>query len=456
MQLAATPQPMVRDQPEPKVRDHITADATETRTAKPSAQDSERAPFQSLIQLTNKAGHSKQTQGLKNPPQSESNSDNDDAESRADIAIGEITQSKTIKTTPHRSSEMASGATLSPHIDSATASLDKIAGKLPSNAGSTGAEDSTALTTARNVSASTVTVQQNEQPSAAATAARLTDAKQSLSTRPAAHAQVANEIIPEVTARSDRRNSTSLQSVELVTEAGTSKPMAAATPQLELRPIGQQTPLFAEGALTAFNGQAVPLIAASIDEAIPQSEQNKSIATDISDGDIDTSIRSVSQGTSTTTATAELPRSFESRVPISQQVVSIVREHLVEITRHGDSSLAFRLDPPELGELLVRVSRSDEGLALKVTVREPVTLEMLLSRGHQIESGLRGESVDLSELSFQLADHQSSSSEQQPREQLDLFSIEEQASHQTRNVSQPSGEDNQITRQVERNLIFRA
>jgi hypothetical protein len=58
-------------------------------------------------------------------------------------------------------------------------------------------------------------------------------------------------------------------------------------------------------------------------------------------------------------------------------------------TDDGDSTLRLRLDPPELGELVIRLEKSGVKLALRVEAIEPSTLDMLLARGSEIEDQLR-------------------------------------------------------------------
>jgi len=90
----------------------------------------------------------------------------------------------------------------------------------------------------------------------------------------------------------------------------------------------------------------------------------------------------------------------EMREPLSTQVSRAVLDHLERPAAQDVESLRLRLDPPELGEMVIEVSRTREGLAIRVSAREAVTMEMLFSRGHEIESHLRGREVDLKSLEF--------------------------------------------------------
>ena len=101
---------------------------------------------------------------------------------------------------------------------------------------------------------------------------------------------------------------------------------------------------------------------------------------------------SPSEFTSTTTN--------ELRQPLSSQVSQAVLEHFENQSAQKPDALTVRLDPPELGEMVIEISRASDGLAVRVTAREPVTMDMLLTRGREIEVQLRGEKMDLSSLEF--------------------------------------------------------
>ena len=77
------------------------------------------------------------------------------------------------------------------------------------------------------------------------------------------------------------------------------------------------------------------------------------------------------------------------------------------VERNGvrqNDSLSVRLDPPELGEMTIQLSKTHEGLVVRVTAREAVTMEMLFARGQEIESQLRGQHMNLKSLEFQRGD----------------------------------------------------
>ena len=75
-------------------------------------------------------------------------------------------------------------------------------------------------------------------------------------------------------------------------------------------------------------------------------------------------------------------------------------EHLERRTTADSDTITVQLDPPDLGEMVIELSKSKEGLSIRVTAREAVTMDMLLARGSEIETQLRGEKMDLRSLEF--------------------------------------------------------
>lgn len=106
------------------------------------------------------------------------------------------------------------------------------------------------------------------------------------------------------------------------------------------------------------------------------------------------------------------------RQPLSTQVSAAVIEHMTQNASPGNESLTVRLDPPELGEMLIELSKTKEGLSVRVTAREAVTMDMLLARGGEIESHLRTAKMDLNSLEFLAPGGMNfgTSGEQSPRE----------------------------------------
>ena len=90
----------------------------------------------------------------------------------------------------------------------------------------------------------------------------------------------------------------------------------------------------------------------------------------------------------------------DMRPPLSAQVTRAVMEHIERQGLRQNDSLTVRLDPPELGELTIQLSKTHEGIAVRVTAREAVTMDMLFARGQEIESHLRGQQLNLKSLEF--------------------------------------------------------
>lgn len=100
--------------------------------------------------------------------------------------------------------------------------------------------------------------------------------------------------------------------------------------------------------------------------------------------------------------------SAEMRQPLTSQVSRAIMDHVERSGVRQSDSLSVRLDPPELGEMTIELSKSHEGLAVRVTAREAVTMDMLFARGQEIESQLRGQHMNLKSLEFQRTDMSSS------------------------------------------------
>ena len=96
--------------------------------------------------------------------------------------------------------------------------------------------------------------------------------------------------------------------------------------------------------------------------------------------------------------------SGEMRQPLSNQVSQAILEHLDSNGLRSHDNLSVRLDPPELGEMTIELSKTSEGLAVRVTAREAVTMDMLFARGQEIETQLRGQQMNLKSLEFLRAD----------------------------------------------------
>ena len=90
--------------------------------------------------------------------------------------------------------------------------------------------------------------------------------------------------------------------------------------------------------------------------------------------------------------------------PLTTQVLTALVQNLSTVINETPNSLTLRLDPPELGEVDVEFTRSDEGVAVRVTARESVTMEMLLSRGGEIERMLRNQDADMVKVEFSSPD----------------------------------------------------
>lgn len=88
------------------------------------------------------------------------------------------------------------------------------------------------------------------------------------------------------------------------------------------------------------------------------------------------------------------------RHTLSGQVSQAILQHIEHSGVRSHDSLTIRLDPPELGEMRIELSKTADGLAVRVTACEALTMDMLLARGQEIESQLRSQQMDLKSLEF--------------------------------------------------------
>ena len=123
----------------------------------------------------------------------------------------------------------------------------------------------------------------------------------------------------------------------------------------------------------------------------------------------------------------------EMRQPLSSQVSRAVMEHLERQTTAESDTITVQLDPPDLGEMVIELSKSKEGLAVRVTAREAVTMDMLLARGSEIENQLRGEKIDLRSLEFLSPDMMNGGAFQRQTSQDSTSGFDQPAGVQRRN-----------------------
>ncbi|MCA9064154.1 MAG: flagellar hook-length control protein FliK [Planctomycetaceae bacterium] len=93
--------------------------------------------------------------------------------------------------------------------------------------------------------------------------------------------------------------------------------------------------------------------------------------------------------------------SFQAvRQPLAHQAATAIFQHVSIPGQQTSSRLTIRLDPPDLGPMTIEVRRSAEGLRIRVTATEPITLDMLMHRGQEIEGLLRSRDLRIQTLEF--------------------------------------------------------
>ena len=157
--------------------------------------------------------------------------------------------------------------------------------------------------------------------------------------------------------------------------------------------------------------------------------------------------------------------SAEIRQPLTTQVSQAIMDHVERNGARQSESLSVRLDPPELGEMTIHLSKTHEGLDVRVTAREVVTMDMLFARGPEIESQLRGQQLNLKSLEFQRVDMSNSGFSQgqgqgQSQQENDASRRSENLLNQirggTRGLSPISSPPRSVTTESNYGLSFRA
>ncbi|MCA9057514.1 MAG: flagellar hook-length control protein FliK, partial [Planctomycetaceae bacterium] len=132
--------------------------------------------------------------------------------------------------------------------------------------------------------------------------------------------------------------------------------------------------------------------------------------------------------TSMTSSPADL------RQPLSSQAVVAIHHLLATTTERPTTRLTIRLDPPEMGAMSIRIDRHENGLRVRITASEPVTLDMLLNRGQDIEHQLKTRDVNLETLEFAFQDFASGDGQQShaDRSAMESLLLNQQSQSNTR------------------------
>lgn len=175
---------------------------------------------------------------------------------------------------------------------------------------------------------------------------------------------------------------------------------------LQLRPV----PIVPEDPMKWNSNASPPSLPTATDGATLQAEDfaagNPSLQTDAASfGDSTSSSPSPAvpqlsaQTESPAVATSLSNANFTSQ-PLTTQVLTALAQRLSSVVEQTADSLTLRLDPPELGEVDVQFQRLDDGITIRVTAKEAVTMEMLMSRGAEIERLLRNQNPDVQKFEF--------------------------------------------------------
>ncbi|GAB5443286.1 MAG: hypothetical protein Fues2KO_36350 [Fuerstiella sp.] len=90
--------------------------------------------------------------------------------------------------------------------------------------------------------------------------------------------------------------------------------------------------------------------------------------------------------------------------PLTSQILSALVQQHSTVLHDNAGSLTLRLDPPELGQLDVKFTQGPDGISVRVSADQAVTMEMLLSRGGEIERMLLNQNSDFVKVEFAAPD----------------------------------------------------
>lgn len=119
-------------------------------------------------------------------------------------------------------------------------------------------------------------------------------------------------------------------------------------------------------------------------------------------------VRSAEQSTaalnSTSTPVLSSTSPSAAAPPLTSQILSALVQQHSTVLQDNAGSLTLRLDPPELGQLDVKFTQGADGISVRVSADEAVTMEMLLSRGGEIERMLLNQNSDFVKVEFAAPD----------------------------------------------------
>lgn len=86
--------------------------------------------------------------------------------------------------------------------------------------------------------------------------------------------------------------------------------------------------------------------------------------------------------------------------PLTSQILTALVQQNSSVWQESADRMTLRLDPPELGQLDVEFIRSAEGISVRISAEESMTMEMLMSRSGEIERMLLNQSTEYVKVEF--------------------------------------------------------
>jgi len=73
---------------------------------------------------------------------------------------------------------------------------------------------------------------------------------------------------------------------------------------------------------------------------------------------------------------------------LAEQIAAEAVKHAEVVKHQGQQRFTMRLDPPELGKLIVEMQRTEHGLTMRVNAADPVTLGLIQSSLEELNASL--------------------------------------------------------------------
>ncbi len=95
--------------------------------------------------------------------------------------------------------------------------------------------------------------------------------------------------------------------------------------------------------------------------------------------------------------------SRESRANLQRQLINQIEKQILRTVRIGAKELSFRLNPPDLGKMHLRLESVRNGLNIKIIAEKISTHELLVNKAHEFKQQLQAQGMEVVEVNVELA-----------------------------------------------------